>query len=132
MSKTLDIDGIKDRIVLALSLLVGAERAAPMAKMFTICMQNGQMGRGDLLSTTGLPERTARNQLSYLLKTGFLKGVSQKGEVYAALPVPALGYLMPNLYPTAALPALNEANLIASSDIDGLTRIERAAKGPGI
>ncbi|MBQ68877.1 hypothetical protein CL689_02325 [Candidatus Saccharibacteria bacterium] len=132
MRKTLDMDGIKDRVVLALSLLVGAERAAPMAKIFTMCMQNGQMGRGDLLLTTGLPERTARNQLSYLLKTGFLKGVSQKGEVYAALPVPALGYLMPNLYPTAALPALSEVNLIASSDIDGLTRIERAAKGPGI
>lgn len=130
MSQTLDLEHMQERIKTTLSILEGPDKGSIMSKMYTSCMLAGQKNRGDLIAESGMPERTARNHLSQLIKTGFLKSLSEKGAVYAALPVPALGYLVPNLYPMAALPSLSKENLLQTRELDGLSRIQRATENP--
>jgi hypothetical protein len=48
---------------------------------------------------SGLGERTARSLLSYLLRAGLLISDSKLGPVRLGLPLDALQFLFPSLYP---------------------------------
>ena len=69
------------------------------AHLFLHAFTTGEFERMEAGRITGLPERTARNVLSDLIKEGLLSSDSPKGKVRAGFPVHALGSLLPNLYP---------------------------------
>jgi len=52
---------------------------------------------------TGLGERTARSLLSRLLETGLVMSDGHKSPVQFAFPLDSLQFLLPNLYPEAAI-----------------------------
>lgn len=124
MSRSFDMDSFNQRVLFTFGLLFGPDKAPSISSMYSHCMTKGQATRGEALAISGIPERTARNHLKDLLNLGFLKTVSDKGALFAAFPVPALGHLLPNMYPTAALPALSKENLSNQTDQDALTRIQ--------
>lgn len=82
-----------------------------MAVVYARCLQMGQASRGELSRITGTPDRSARDLLSEMFRLGFLRSPTPKGVVHADFPAPALGYLLPNLYPQAALPDLTRVSL---------------------
>ena len=69
------------------------------AHLFLHAFATGEFERMEAGRITGLPERTARNVLSDLVKEGLLTSDSPKGKVRVGFPVQALGSLLPNLYP---------------------------------
>ena len=60
------------------------------------------MSRSEFTQMSGLGERTARSLLSYLLRAGLLVSDSKLGPVRLGLPLDALQFLFPSLYPEAA------------------------------
>ena len=73
------------------------------ARLYLHAFQRGEFERGEAGRLTGLAERTARDALGSLVKTGFLVSDSPKGKVRAGFPLHALGTLFPNLYPAGDL-----------------------------
>jgi Fic family protein len=63
----------------------------------------GPTKRGDFLQMTGLGERTARSLLSRLLATGLVRSKGHKAPVELGFPLDSLQFLLPNLYPEAAM-----------------------------
>jgi hypothetical protein len=62
----------------------------------------GPVARGECIQMTGLGERTGRKVLSRLIHTGLLASDSHVGPVRIGLPLDALSFLFPELYPEAA------------------------------
>ena len=63
---------------------------------------SGPATRREFAQMTGLQERTARSLLSCLLATGLLQSDTPLGPVRFGLPLDALQFLLPELYPEAA------------------------------
>ncbi|MFT3812945.1 MAG: Fic family protein [Acidovorax sp.] len=61
----------------------------------------GALTRGDFASMTGLGERTATTLIGKLLATGLLQSDSPRGLVRFGVPMDALRFLFPNLWPEA-------------------------------
>jgi len=74
------------------------EATLPLHYAFT----SGPMSRSEFTQMSGLGERTARSLLSYLLRAGLLVSDSKLGPVRLGLPLDALQFLFPSLYPEAA------------------------------
>jgi DNA-binding IclR family transcriptional regulator len=74
------------------------EAALPLHYAFT----SGPMSRAEFTQMTGLGERTARSLLSHLLATGLMVSDTKLGPVRLGLPLDALQFLLPSLYPEAA------------------------------
>jgi Fic family protein len=62
----------------------------------------GKVRRGEFKQMTGLGARTADKAIAALLKKGLLVSDSPKGEVSIGLPLEALAFYFPRLYPEAA------------------------------
>jgi hypothetical protein len=62
----------------------------------------GPTPRGEFMTMTGLPERTASRVLAQLVKDGLLASAGPKSAVWFNFPLDALHILLPNLYPEAA------------------------------
>lgn len=62
----------------------------------------GPTARGEFMTMTGLPERTASRVLAQLLKDRLLVSEGPKSPVRFNFPLNALHLLLPNLYPEAA------------------------------
>lgn len=75
------------------------EAIAPLYHLYLA----GPTKRGDFLQMTGLGERTARSLLSRLLETGLVMSDGHKSPVQFAFPLDSLQFLLPNLYPEAAI-----------------------------
>lgn len=75
------------------------EAIAPLYHLYLA----GPTKRGDFLQMTGLGERTARSLLSRLLETGLVISDGHKSPVQFAFPLDSLQFLLPNLYPEAAI-----------------------------
>jgi DNA-binding IclR family transcriptional regulator len=75
-----------------------AEAILPLYHVFAA----GPVTRGEFGQLTGLGERTARSLLSRLLATGLVVNDSPLGPVRFGLPLDALQFLLPELYPEAA------------------------------
>ncbi len=58
--------------------------------------------RGEFTQMTGLASRSADRTLAALLRRGLLESDSSKGAVRVGLPLDALAYYFPRLYPEAA------------------------------
>lgn len=108
MKRMLELDGMKRRIEALVVFRMETERDSgrgmrreatlPLHYAFT----SGPMSRSEFTQMSGLGERTARSLLSYLLRAGLLVSDSKLGPVRLGLPLDALQFLFPALYPEAA------------------------------
>ncbi len=104
MARMLDLDAMKDRL-LALTTFRAAtdgrirgEVALPLHHLFAA----GPVTRGEFKQLTGLGDRTAQTQLSQLLEVGLLESESPRGPVSFGMPLDALQFMFPELYPEAS------------------------------
>lgn len=108
MQKMLDLDGMKRRIeaLVVFRTQAGRGTAGAMRKEATLPLHYaftaGPLTRAEFTQMTGLGERTARSLLSYLLSTGLMVSDTKLGPVRLGLPLDALQFLFPSLYPEAA------------------------------
>jgi Fic family protein len=104
MGDMLALDAFRDRlhgyIVLrsAQSKSIRQEAELPLYHVFLA----GEVGRGEFKQMTGLASRTADNMLAALLKAGLVESDSPRGPLRFGLPLEALAYYFPRLYPEAA------------------------------
>jgi Fic family protein len=104
MTRMLNLEEMKARITALLSFRaqldkgIRIEAATPLYFLFLA----GAMPRGEFMQMTGLGERTASSLLSRLIETGLVKSTSRVAPVHLALPLGALQFLLPDLYPEAA------------------------------
>ncbi len=108
IKKVLDLDDMKRRIEALVLFRVQTERAGasgmrkeailPLHYVFA----SGPLSRAEFTQMTGLGERTARTLLSHLLSNGLMVSDSKLGPVRLGLPLEALQFLFPALYPEAA------------------------------
>lgn len=113
MSRMLDLDSFKAALT-ALMLTRGEaqgragyrrELVLPLMHIFA----TGPVTRGEFTQMTGLSERLASSSIRTLLEDGILSSPSPKGKLYLEFPLDALGMLLPNLYPEAAVaPAVGD------------------------
>lgn len=74
------------------------EALRPLHYLFTT---QGSITRGEFASMTGLGERTASTLVGRLLAAGLLQSDSPRGPVRFGMPMDALRFLLPNLWPEA-------------------------------
>ena len=77
---------------------VRRESLRPLHYLF---LSGGELERGEFKAMTGLGERTAGSALSALLKRGLLKSDTPQGKVRFGLPLHALRFYFPKLWPEA-------------------------------
>jgi len=103
MTNMLDLDGMKQRIEPLITYRaahdkeIRQEAILPLHHLFAA----GSVSRGDFVQMTGLGERTGRNLLARLLATKLVVSDSARGPVRFGLPLDALNFLLPELYPEA-------------------------------
>jgi hypothetical protein len=104
MGRLLDLDGVKARITALIAFRstadkrIRAEAVLPLYHLFTA----GPATRAEFRQLTGLGERTAQALLSRLLATGLVESDTPLGPVRFGMPLDALQFLFPDLYPEAA------------------------------
>jgi hypothetical protein len=104
MSRMLDFDGMKRRIEALVTFrrahdkAIRLEAALPLYHTFAA----GPLTRREFIQMTGLGERTARGLMARLLQDGLLQSDAAAGPVRWGLPLDALQFLFPELYPEAA------------------------------
>lgn len=105
MASTLDLSAMEQRIAACLifeeeSLRSGVRREAlrPLHYLFSTA---GELERGEFKSMMALGDRTAVGALAALLKRGLLKSDTPQGKVRFALPLHALRFYFPALWPEA-------------------------------
>lgn len=104
MTRMLNLEEMKARIAALVSFRaqfdkgIRIEAVAPLYFLFLA----GATPRREFMQMTGLGERTASSLLSRLIETGLVKSASRMAPVQLALPLDALQFLLPDLYPEAA------------------------------
>lgn len=104
MGRMLEFDGMKRRIEALVTFRSAHDKAVrpeailPLYHLFAA----GPLARREFTQMTGLGERTARSLLSKLLRDGLLQSDSAAGPVRWGLPLDAMQFLFPGLYPEAA------------------------------
>ena len=104
MSRMLDLDEMKTRIRALIEFRAATDKAlraeavTPLHYLFAA----GPRGRGEFKQFTGLGDRTAQALLSRLLESGLVESESPLGPVSFGMPLDALQFLFPDLYPEAA------------------------------
>ena len=101
MKSMLNLDSIQRRIhalLIARSSEDQKYRIETARALFHL-FATGPMPRGEFSRMTGLGERTARLALSHLLDVGLVTSSDHRAPVRIALPLDALLFLFPDLYP---------------------------------
>lgn len=110
MGDKLDLDSLRERIADLLTWLgahpwqMGSEKSVIKSEALEAVHYvaiAGPVERARFMAMTGLPERTARRVLASLLDWGLLTASSPRSPVSFALPLPALRFLFPRLWPEA-------------------------------
>ena len=101
MTRMLALNRLEERIrrsfVMGLMGLTNLRDEA--AHLLVEALLKGEFPRGEAARISGLAERTARSQLSALVKAGLLVSDSPKGPVRLGFPVEAAQWWLPNLIP---------------------------------
>lgn len=103
MSSQLAFDGMKKRIEALIIFRaqddkqLRREAVLPLHYLFT----SGQLTRGEFKRMTGLGDKVAQTLLARLLKTGLVESDTPLGPLRFGLPLDALPFYFPNLYPEA-------------------------------
>ena len=105
MSVLLDISAMERRIAACLlfeeeSLRSGVRREA-LRPLHYLFLSGGELERGEFKTMTGLGDRTAVSVLSALIRRGLLKSDTPQGKVRFGLPLHALRFYFPALWPEA-------------------------------
>ncbi len=104
MGRLLDLDAMKTRIFALVSFraatlhVLKPEIALALHHVFAA----GPVTRGEFKQLTGMSDRTGQRQLQALLADGLLESDSALGPVRFGMPLDALQFLFPDLYPEAA------------------------------
>lgn len=104
MRKMLDFDGMRSRIRALVVFRsetdkqVRREAELPLHYLFT----SGPLTRAEFKQMTGLGDKVAQMLLSHLLKAGLVESDTPLGQVRFGLPLDALQFYFPDLYPEAA------------------------------
>lgn len=104
MAELLDLRTVRDRLrayVIFLSQSDRQIRSEVEPALYHVFLA-GAVSRGEFKQMTGLRPRTADNALAALLRRGLLESDSPKGPVRIGLPLEALAFYFPRLYPEAA------------------------------
>ena len=105
MSALLDLPGMERRIAACLSYeeqtLRSGVRLEMLRPLHYLYLSAGELDRGDFKRMTGLGERTARTALTALLQRGLLKSDTPQGRVRFGIPLHALRFYFPALWPEA-------------------------------
>ena len=105
MTGLLDLSAMERRIAACLAfeeqtLRSGVRREA-LRPLHYLFLTGGELERGEFKSMTGLGDRTAVSALTALVKRGLLKSDTPQGRVRFALPLHALRFYFPALWPEA-------------------------------
>lgn len=105
MRGQLDLGGMQDRILAALTFdaHTGASgvRVEALRPLHYLFATQGDLGRAEFKTMTGLGERTATDLVSALLRNGYVATDSAYGRLQFAVPRHALRFYFPNLWPEA-------------------------------
>lgn len=106
MHKILNVDDMRSRIRALIIFRAEAEHDKQMrreAELPLYCLfTSGPLSRAEFKQMTGLGDRLAQALLSHLLKTGLVESDTPLGAVRFGLPLDALPFYFPDLYPEAA------------------------------
>lgn len=102
MAGLLALDGVKERLRAWVIFNAPKGLREEVALALHHVFAAGPVTRGEFKQLTGLKERTAQSQLALLFELGLLSSPSAKGRVELELPLHALQFLFPDLYPEAA------------------------------
>lgn len=104
MGRMLELDGMKRRIGALVHFRAANDRDVrpeailPLYHLFAA----GPLARAEFARMTGLGERTARSLTAALLRAGLVVSDTASGPLRWGLPLDALQFLFPELYPEAA------------------------------
>ncbi|MGQ0545194.1 MAG: Fic family protein [Betaproteobacteria bacterium] len=104
MADLLDLRTLRDRVRAYVVFLSETEkdlRTEVGPALYHVFLA-GTASRGELKQMTGLRSRTADKVIAALLRRGLLESDSPKGAVRIGLPLDALSFYFPRLYPEAA------------------------------
>ena len=104
MGKMLDLTTLRARVQGYLVYLsqIDKEVRAEAAPALHYVFLAGSVPRGEFKQMTGLSSRSADRAIAALLRRGLLESDSSRGPVRFGLPLDALSYYFPTLYPEAA------------------------------
>lgn len=103
MLRMLDFEGMHKRIAALITFRsefnkqVRREAVLPLHYLFT----SGSLTRAEFKQMTGLGDKVAQTLLSYLLKSGLVASDTPLGSIKFGLPLDALQFYFPDLYPEA-------------------------------
>ena len=105
MDGLLDISAMERRIAACLTFEEQSQRSGvrreALRPLHYLFLTGGELERGEFKVMTGLGERTAVSALSALIRRGLLKSDTPQGKVRFALPLHALRFYFPSLWPEA-------------------------------
>lgn len=105
MTGALDLAGMKDRIAACLAfeenVVHQGVRSESLRALHYLFATQSELERADFKSMLGLGDRLATAQVSALLKRGLLKSDTPYGKLRFAVPLHALRFYFPNLWPEA-------------------------------
>jgi Fic family protein len=105
MKKMLNVDEMRKRITALIiyrsqfDKQIRSEAILPLHYLFT----GGPLTRGEFKKMTGLGDKVAQNLVAALLKNGLLTSDTPLGPVRFGLPLEALQFYFPDLYPEARM-----------------------------
>ena len=105
MGSLLDVSAMERRIAACLifeeeSLRSGVRRES-LRPLHYLFLSGGELERGEFKTMTGLGQRTAGSALAALLERGLVKSDTPQGKVRFGLPLHALRFYFPALWPEA-------------------------------
>ena len=105
MDGLLDISAMERRIATCLTFEEQSQRSGvrreALRPLHYLFLTGGELERGEFKTMTGLGDRTAVSALSALIRRGLLKSDTPQGKVRFALPLHALRFYFPSLWPEA-------------------------------
>jgi Fic family protein len=105
MGGLLDISAMERRIAACLifeeETLRSGVRRESLRPLHYLFLSGGELERGEFKTMTGLGQRTAGSALAALLERGLLKSDTPQGKVRFGLPLHALRFYFPALWPEA-------------------------------
>jgi Fic family protein len=102
MARMMNLDDMRRRIeALVTFRRIKPQAIIPLHHLFAA----GPATRGEFKQMTGLGDRASQAVLASLLREGLVESTSRLGPVHFGLPLDALQFLLPELYPEAATQA---------------------------
>jgi len=107
MSSLLQLDGllarVDDYVMRRAAGGLGSRLPEAGRHLLSEALLRGQLARGEAARVTGTSDRTARRTVAMLVRDGLLVSATPKGALRLGLPMHAVGFYFPRLFPEDAL-----------------------------